>query len=252
MNLNSILGALGADADSEPAANQAGNDPTLDSLGSLLSGGASQRAGAPQGTGGLGGLLNSLLGGSASQGAGAGGDLLSTLLGGGASQGAGGAGDLLSTLLGVGASQGAGAPQSSGGAGSLTGAQAGGSGALSGNPILGPIVDGLAQKMGLPPALAEMVVGFVLSRLLSGQAGATGATGQGNRMGMEVGEGSSELSGIVQRLNSGQGLDARYLHSTGLPQQLAEQTGLDLHTATGSLQHVFEMLAGSMGSGQPS
>jgi len=35
------------------------------------------------------------------------------------------------------------------------------------------------------------------------------------------------------------------------PQQLAEQTGLDLRTATGSLQHVFEMLAGSMDSGQP-
>jgi hypothetical protein len=259
MDLNSILGALGADAESQPAADQAGNDPAVDSLGSLLGGGAAQGSGgagdllgsllgggAPQGAGGAGDLLGSLLGGGAAQGSGGAGDLLGSLLGGGGAQGAGGAGDLLGSLLG------GGAPQGSGGAGGLAGAQAGGAGSLSGNAILGPIVDGLAQKMGLPPALAEMVVGFVLSRLLGGQAGATGATSQGNRLGMDGGQGDSELGGIIQRLDSGQGLDSRYLHSTGLPQQLAEQTGLDLHTATGSLQHVFEMLAGGMGSGRPS
>ena len=233
MDLNSILGALGADAGSEPAADQAGNDPASDSLSSLLGGGAAQGSGAPQESGGAGDLLSSLLGGGAAQGA-------------GAPQGSSGAGDLLSSLLGGGAAQG------TGGAGGLPGAQAGGSGSLGGNAILGPIVDGLAQKMGLPPALAETGVGFVLSRLLGGQAGVTGATGQGNRLGMVGGQGGSELSGILQRLDSGQGIDARTLHSTGLPQQLAEQTGLDLHTATGSLQHVFEMLAGGMGSGQQS
>jgi hypothetical protein len=105
--------------------------------------------------------------------------------------------------------------------------------------------------MGLPPALAETVVGFVLSRLLGGQASGTGFPSQGNRLGMDSG-GGSELSGVIERLSSGQGADARYLHSTGMPQQLAEQTGLDLHTATGSLQHVFDILASAMGPGQQS
>ena len=90
-----------------------------------------------------------------------------------------------------------------------------------------------------------------LKHLLGGQlGGATGATTQGNRLGIDGNEsGGLESTDLVQRLGSGQGVDARYLDSTGMPQQLAEQTGLDLRTATGSLQHVFEMLAGSMDSG---
>ena len=121
---------------------------------------------------------------------------------------------------------------------------------------MAPIVDGLAQKLGLPPAIAEVVVSFALTQLLNSvmSRASTGGTpgtptAAGSQRAVEGARGL-QMEDIAQRFQSGRALDAKYLHSTGLPQQLAQQTGLDLHTATGSLQHVFDMLASATGSGQ--
>ena len=79
-----------------------------------------------------------------------------------------------------------------------------------------------------------MVVAFVIGKLLSGEAGAGIATQP---------EGS-ELGGLLNRMGSGQGLDATYLQSTGMQEELAQQTGLDADTAARSLQEVLQALGG--------
>ncbi len=45
-------------------------------------------------------------------------------------------------------------------------------GTIANNPLLGPIVGDLSQRMGISPALAETVVAFVVGQLISGKTGA--------------------------------------------------------------------------------
>jgi hypothetical protein len=233
--LGSLLGGLMGGGDA-PSAQQGAGDQ-----GSLMGGGGAQGA---QGGGVLGGLLGGGGAQSTQQGAGD----LGSLMGGGGAQGAQGGdvlGSLLGGLLGGGASQG----------GQQTAAAPAG---ISSHPYLAPIVDGLAQKLGLPPAIAEVVVSFALTQLfnsLMNRASTGGAprmsTAAGSQRAVES-AGGLQMEDIAQRFQSGQAIDAKYLHSTGMPQQLAEQTGLDLRTATGSLQHVFDMLASATGPDQQS
>ncbi len=115
-------------------------------------------------------------------------------------------------------------------------------GAVANNPMLGPIVNSLAQRMHIPPALAETVVAFAIGQLISGKTGAP-APGTGKPAAVDP-------NSLLQRVTSGQGVDPNYLHSTGMPQQLANQTGMDTQTATASLQHTLQMLGSTMGGMQ--
>jgi hypothetical protein len=158
-------------------------------------------------------------------------DLLGGLLGGGTSPGAA---DLAEVL-------GGGSPSQEGGMADISGAVLGGGGAgMDSNAFLAPIVDGISRKLGLPPDVAQMVVAFVIGKLLSGQSGPGAAT---QPEGLDLGN-------LLNRMGSGQGLAAADLQSTGMHEELAQQTGLDADTATRSLQEVFQMLAGQLGGGQ--
>jgi hypothetical protein len=152
------------------------------------------------------------------------GDLLSGLLGGGGPQGAGGMEDILGALMG--------------GAGGADMGQ---------NAFLAPIAEGIAEKLGLPPQIAQLIVTFVIGKLLSGQAGGGRVPARGAGLASEEG---LDLDDLLGRMGSGQGLDSDFLQSSGLADELAEQAGLDPDTATRGLQEAFEMLGGQLGGGQ--
>ena len=231
-------------------------------LGGLLGGaGAAQpQAGSAQGGMDMGGLLGSLLGGagaaqpqaSAGQGGMDMGGLLGALLGGagaaqpqsGAAQGGMDMGGLLGGLLGgMGQSQAGGG----GGIGDLLGAVMGGGGAAGGaGSFLTPIVAGLAEKLGLPPQIAQTVVSFVLNKLVGSRLQSTGrATG----LGITDAQAAS-MEEVMQRMASGKRVTKTAVRNAGLVKELAAQTGMNRATAEASLQEVFNALGGQLGTGR--
>jgi len=273
--LSSLLNAAG----SQSGSSQSGGDPLSALLGGLMGGGGAQGA---QGADALGSLLGGLMGGGGAQGAQQGAGDLSGLMGGGGAQGAQGGGVLGGLLGGSGAQSaqqgagdlgglmgGGGAQGAQGGdvLGSLLGGLLGGgvqggqqtptaSAGISSHPFLAPIVNGLAKKLGLPPAIAEVVVSFALTQLLNSlmnRASTGGATGMQSFAGSQrAGEGAGDLQmeDISQRFQSGLAIDTKYLRSAGLSQQLADQTGLDQKTAAASLEQAFQLLGSAPGSEQ--
>jgi hypothetical protein len=235
--LQGILGGMGALPQGQAQGQQAqGGADIGDILGGILGGSTQGTQGSS--AGGLGDILGGILGGGAggTQGSSGGGlgDILGGILGGGTSntQGSsgGGLGDILGGILG-------------GGTSSTQGGASAGGGLSS---ILGPIVQSLAQKMGLPPAIAQMVVGFALGKLLPSLMGGTSSKAQQaapsqRRAQTPSQSGGFDLDDLMDRLGSGnaQSVNTSYLQSTGMAAQLAQQTGLDEDLAAQSLQQVF-------------
>ena len=217
-NLADLLGAL---TQGGAVTGQASGAPEAGGLADML-GQMSQAGGAPQVEGGqpggmpqsgdaLGQMLGSLLGGGAQGSTPSMGAPAST------PQGTTGIGDILGAVLG------------------------GGSTSIGASPLLAPIADLLAQKLGLPPAIAQAVLAFVLAKLVSGSSGG----GPAGRMDL-VPEGPGMQDLLVQA-SSGQRLDKLTLASTGLPEELAQHTGLDVDTASKSLQQALKLLGPAVG-----
>jgi hypothetical protein len=170
-------------------------------------------------------------------------DLLGGLLGGGTS---GGGADLAEMLGGESSEQGNSMAAVSG---DLFG---GGGAGMGSNDLLAPIVNGISEKLGLPSDIVRMIVAFVIGKLLSGQSGAGAASSSisGQPLYADSAQpGGLDLGGLLNQLASGRGIDADYLQSTGMNEELAQQTGLDPDTATRSLQEVFNLLGGQMSQG---
>ncbi len=224
---NALMGGASQGTTQQPAGTQPqeGGDLLSGLLGSLMGGQTSgpamstdsQATNQPSGDM-VSGLLGSLLGGqtSGSEPMGgnqstnqpqAGGDLVSGLLG---------------SLLGG----------QTGGTGMTTGSQAGSNPLMnlvsSGqNPVLNsliaPVVEQIAQKLGISPAIAMTVVTFAVHYLLSNH-GNTLARGE-------------DLSDVLQ-----QHTDQRFLSSSGISKELANQTGLKPKVAANALSEVFNLL----------
>jgi hypothetical protein len=231
----------------------------LQDIFNALASGATQSSNQPQAgnqnqAGGdlLSGLLGSLMGGQTGGTAPAAnnqpvnqqqssGDLLSGLLGSFMGGQAGGAvpaannqpvnqpqagGDALSGLLGsiMGGQTNAAAPVVGGQTGSNPLMNLIGSGQ---NPMLNmlvqPVVDQIAGKLGIPPAIAMTVVTFAIHYMLSNH-GTKLANGE-------------DVSGVLQ-----QHTNQDYLHSTGISKELANQTGLKPAVAANALSQVFQLL----------
>ena len=218
VSMEDLLKRILGDADSEAPGRQAGADPLADLLRGILGGGAAAQAGRgqPSGTG-----LPDLLGG---------------ILGGG--QGADGFGldDILGGILG------------------------GGGANITANPFLAPIVQGLADKLGLSPAIAQTVVGFAISKLLPALLGAAGAQASGapprrttkRRRGKTPAPADSlDLDHLLEQMGSGEALQPAYLRSTGMVEELTQQTGLEEDVALQSLQQVFGLFGAQMGRSEP-
>jgi hypothetical protein len=195
------------------------------------------------------------------------GQLLQNLLGGGAAQGSGtqadsvpvqGEMDLASLLQGVlggagGLSTGASQtqPASAGGLGSLLGAiLGGGSPAQESNGILAPILTRLADKLGLPPQLAQAVVAFVLGKLIESRLSPEGASPSVTEAPQAAPPRGVSVEDVVRRMNSGKWVSKTEIRNAGLAEELAASTGLDRRTAEASLQEVLNALGGQVNSGQ--
>jgi hypothetical protein len=220
-------------------------------------GGKQQQAGNQSQAGGdlLSGLLGSLMGGQTNSSA----PTTGAQIGNQAQTGGNELSGLLGSLLGGQTDQTAqgnpmqadNQPQTSGGElsglfGSLLGGQTGGTSALPGsqtgnNPIMNlvgsgqnpmvnmliqPVVDQIAQKLGISPVIAMTVVTFAVHYMLSNH-------------GTKVARGE-DISGVLQ-----QHTNPDYLHSTGISQQLASQTGLKPAAAANALSEVFKLLGTS-------
>jgi hypothetical protein len=223
-------------------------------------------------TGSLADLLGALLGGALQGGSGLGdsGQDDSGLSGlgqgggslGGLGQGGSGLGSLLGMLLGGGGmsqpSSVSAEQQTETGMGSsgdllsaLLGASTGGGMSSGIASLLTPLITPLAQKLGIPVEIAQIVVIFVLSKLLSGKLG-QGTTAQtqaqypSQQSSPSGTSGGVDLSSLLQQMTSGQRVDTRYLRRSGLTEELVQQTGLDPDTAEQSLQEVLGMLSGQM------
>lgn len=221
--IDDLLKALMGDATPDSEDERAGGDPLAGLLGGLMGGEASDSAA------GAGDLLGALLGGS---GMGAQGGLGVTP--GGTTAGeAGGMGGLLSALLGGGAAPASAAQAPAVGAGSF----------------LGPVIEGITGKLGLPPQIAQMVVTFVLGKLLGGLVG--GATpAPAAQEPAPSAPGGLDLGQVLGQMGSGQGLEPAMFRTSGIAEELAEQTGLDSDTAAASIQETLSLLGAQLGGSQ--
>jgi len=191
---------LGGNPTNTPTENPSAGGAFSDLLGTMM-GGTSPNANAPTlGASGdpLGSLLGGLLGGGPTQANtptqdAAGGEPMSALLGG---------------LLGGGMP---------GGADTTV---------LGNNSFLAPIIQTIVAKFGIPPQIAETIISFALTQLLSGQGGQ-----------------------LAQMLGNKGTVRQKYLRDSGLANQLAEQTGMDSKTAAKSLQQVLDAFGAQMGQG---
>lgn len=209
----------------------------------LLGGGLPEAPAGASGGGGLADLLGGLLGGGAAGGASSGdassgdmGDMagmLGGLLGGGgAAAGASGGGglmDLLGGLLGGGGAPTGASGASGGGLSDLLGGLLGGGGQPmtfggGGGPTL-PFANTLAEKLGISPQMANM--------LIMGAIGLLTASAAKKR--------SSGRSGDID-LNS-LAADPDYIRSSGVAARLSAQMGISEDEAVAGLQQTMGLMA---------
>ena len=198
-----------------------------DLLGSLMGGGGSGEAG------GLGALLGGLMGGGAASPIGGESSdmmgMLGGLMGGGATESAGssdadagGLGGLLGGLLGGGGS--------AGGLGGLLGGLLGGGGAPAtfggGGGAMLPFADTLAEKLGISPQMANM--------LIMGAIGLLTASMAKKHSGRSV-----DLAGVT---------DADYIRSSGVASRLSAQMGISEDDAVVGLQQAMGLMATQAGA----
>ncbi len=164
------------------------------------------------------------------------GSLLGGMAAGGGQQGGGqmDLGGLLGGLMGGGGSAQGGDPL----AGLLGGLMGGGSGSSGMGGPFDALAGPLAEKLGISPQIASMVIMFLANALLGGKAG--------SRSGAVDSNAAADLSDVVTMLNSGQA-DSRALQGNQLVQDLSQETGLDQETAARSIGALADMLGGQQG-----
>jgi hypothetical protein len=189
----------------------------------------------------MGDLFSELMNGFASGGKPAQGgamDMVSGVLGasgalGGAGKSAGGLSDLMGAVSGAGAA---------GGAGGLLGGLLGGQ---TNNPmgaLLGPVVNGLAAKLGLPPAIASMATGFLINKMFGGASAPAASAAAGAAAGGGGGFGLDSLLGVMN--SGGKGADDLVAKS-GMAKEFAAHAKIDDKQAGNALGGLIGMLSGN-------
>jgi hypothetical protein len=91
------------------------------------------------------------------------------------------------------------------------------------NMLIQPVVDQIAAKLGISPAIAMTVVTFAVHYMLANH---------GTKLAK-----SEDLSGVLE-----QHTNQDYLHTAGISKELASQTGLKPAVAANALSEVFKLL----------
>ena len=236
--LSGILGSLGGGAIDQsggmPSQAAAPSGGGMGLLGALLGGGGAQSQTPAPSAGGMG-LLGALMGGGVAQSQtpapSAGGmGLLGALTGGG------GLGGLLGGLLGGGAQTQQAAPSLPAG-----GAQGG-------------IANALAEKLGVSPAVAAMIVSFAMALLLQAlqkrAAEREGVSQQAEETATVGLAEAPDLSDLLKGLGGRGQLGPEQLKAFGATTQFAEQAGIDVDVASQGVAEAFRMLGDQFGGQQ--
>lgn len=207
---NILKDILGGAMEPQRGGQSQSGDPMLDMLGSILGGMGAPQQPAPRqqaASDPLSDLIGGVLGGNQS-----------------APQGSGTLMDILGMVLG-----------GQGGRGRSQAA------------ATNPIANLLAEKLGIPPFIAQMVVSYFMAKLLSGQMG--GASDSGFQSGRGAG-GGLDLDHLLGDVDDDQAL-ANNLINSGMPQELAQHAGIDQETAMRSLQEMLKIVAGETRTPKP-
>lgn len=106
----------------------------------------------------------------------------------------------------------------------------GGTSSIGSNPMLAPITEALAEKLGISPQMAAVIVSAAFALLMNQLQNNNQQSG-----GRGVSTDSLDLDNL---------LDSRSLQQSGIASRVAQQTGLDEATAVSYLQEATTMLAG--------
>jgi hypothetical protein len=168
-------------------------------------------------------------------------DMIGGLLGGG--QQSGGRGDALSQVLGGllgGGQQGGSAPasQAVGGLDQIIGALAGGTTTpqSSNDPLMvliQPLVNKVAAKVGISPAIAAIIVSIVFKYLLKSHPSTPD-------------ESPLNLGNVMQTLASGGRLSESTLQTSGMVNEVVRVTGMDERQAVASLNTTFGVIGSQL------
>lgn len=149
-------------------------------------------------------------------------DLIGSLIGGAVKPGSsqrGGLADLVSAVLG-------------GAAGGATGQ-------------INPVAQMLADRLGIPPMLAQIVVAYFMSKVLSGQAQpAAGAPSAPDAYGIgktKPKPGQLDLDDLLTVMDDAPAMQTR-LANAGVARELAMMTGLDERSATNAVQELVKIV----------
>jgi hypothetical protein len=156
-------------------------------------------------------------------------DLVGGLLGasgalGGSQKSAGGMMDLIGAVAGGG---------NSGAAGLLGGLLGGGQQQSPMASLLAPVTNGLAKKLGIPPALASIATGFLMNKMFGGSQQSAGSGG-----------GGFGLDSLLGVMNGGGAGAADFVAKSGLVGELAQTAKVDEKQAGNVLSGLIGMLSG--------
>jgi hypothetical protein len=160
---------------------------------------------------------------------------------------------LLQAVLGGGDIGGSALPASSEGGGFgdlLGGIMGGGSSTMASDQFLSPIVDGLSEKLELPPQIVQAVVAFVMGKLLGNRLQPGGASSPAPARSSVTRRRDVTVEDIRQKMNRHRRVTKKELRKSGLVRELAASTGLDRATAEASLQEVLNQLGDQLGAGE--
>lgn len=216
--MDELMKAILGEAGGTGGGSRGQSSPIADLIGGILGGGAapSGRRAPAQGQDPLADLIGGILGG------GGGGSAR-----GGNAQGTGQILDLIGAIMGGGA-----AP----------------SGARGGQEV-NPISAMLAEKLGIPPQVAQVVVAFFMSKLLSGMTGQQGGQPESYKSGGRDKD-DIDLDDLLEVMDNDKALNARLSHS-GMPQELAAKTGMDPKLASQSLEQLVKIIGTQRQTPQP-
>jgi hypothetical protein len=242
-NMENILKALIEGANQQPTGGRAAApvDPMAEILGGILGGSAGPSSRSPMPSQGqsdpLGGLLEGILGGGRSsapipspqQGDPLGG-LLEGILGGGSSStpapSSGGIMDILGSVLG------------------------------GGSKANNPIANLLAEKLGISPVIANMIVSYFMAKLMSGKVGhmiPSGGTGGGisARPVQTQQDDGLDLDDLFDIMDEDESAVRTHLSNSSMPKELAKYADIDENTATKGLEELVKIIGGQRRHPQP-
>ena len=101
--------------------------------------------------------------------------------------------------------------------------------------MIAPVVKGVAEKLGLPPAIAGIATAFVVSKL-GGSQSSTGGGGMGG-----------PLSGLLDQVAEGQQVDLKALRANPMAKELASMAGLKEEVVATGIQSVLSGLLNQVG-----